>query len=154
MPVAQSNIQPKILLETLSKILIKFSSAQPRSHLVWWPLFSPGSSKPLPLRIVWWLYHPNLWILHWFCLVLWLSSITHSQVLNVDQSNISLWSFSYPFSKDHDVNLSTYLWTTYPCGLMEVDVIFGSLMSLKAYQSRAHGWFLLILNNIVSIFGW
>jgi hypothetical protein len=52
-----------------------------------------------------WLYHPNLWILHWFCLVLWLSSITHSQVLNVDQSNISLWSFSYLFFEDHDVVL-------------------------------------------------
>jgi hypothetical protein len=35
---------------------------------------------------------------------------------------------------------------------MNVAVIFGSLMSLKAYQSRSHGWFLLIL-NIVSIFG-
>jgi hypothetical protein len=42
----------KFFLETLSKILIKFSSAQPRSHLGWWSLFSPGSSKPLPLWIM------------------------------------------------------------------------------------------------------
>jgi hypothetical protein len=33
------------LLETLSKILIKFSPAQPRSHLGWWSLFFPGSSN-------------------------------------------------------------------------------------------------------------
>jgi hypothetical protein len=35
---------------------------------------------------------------------------------------------------------------------MDYIVVLGSLMSLKAYQSRSHGWFLLIL-NIVSIFG-
>jgi hypothetical protein len=31
-----------------------------------------------------WLYHPNLWILHRFCPIIWLSAITRSQVLDVD----------------------------------------------------------------------
>jgi hypothetical protein len=40
----------------------------------------------------------------------------------------------------------------YPLGSMDFIIVLGSLMSLKAYQSRSHGWFLLIL-NIVLIFG-
>jgi hypothetical protein len=36
------------------------------------------------LWIMLWLYHPNLWILHWFCPVIWLSAITRSQVSDVD----------------------------------------------------------------------
>jgi hypothetical protein len=67
-------------LETLSKILIKFSSAQLRSHLCWLPLFSPGSSKPLPLWIMLWLYHPNLRIPYWFCPVIWLSANPFSSI--------------------------------------------------------------------------
>jgi hypothetical protein len=35
-----------------------------------------------------------------------------------------------PFSKDYDVILSTYLLTAYPCGLMDVVIFFGSLMSI------------------------
>ena len=37
----------------------------------------------------------------------------------------------------------------YPCGVMDVVVIFGSLMSLKAYQSWSHGWFVLISNLVL-----
>jgi hypothetical protein len=42
---------------------------------IWWSL---------SLWIMLWLYHPNLWILHWFCPIIWLSAITRSQVSDVD----------------------------------------------------------------------
>jgi hypothetical protein len=56
-----------------------------------------------------------------------------------------------PFSEGHDACLSTYLYMAYPFGSMDLIVVLDSLMSLKAYQSRSHDWFLIF--NIVSIFG-
>jgi hypothetical protein len=108
--VAQTMSSLKFFLETLSKILIKFSSSQPRSHLGWWPLFSHRSSKSLPLRIMLWLYHPNLWILHWFCPVIWLSAITYSQVLDVDlPKSLNSGHSHTPFFEDHDTVLSIFI---------------------------------------------
>ena len=40
-----------------------------------------------------------------------------------------------------------YLYMAYPFSSMDVAVIFGSLMSLKAYQSRSHGRFILIIKS-------
>jgi hypothetical protein len=51
--------------------------------LIGLPLLSPESGNPFSCESCW-PYHPNLWILHWFCPVIWLSAITRSQVSDVD----------------------------------------------------------------------
>jgi hypothetical protein len=122
--------------------------------LRWLPLLSPGFSNPFSLWIKLALSSESfdpLVNLPYYLVICYnpFSSIGCSSCLNLSFLIILI----PPFFKDHDIVLSTYLWTTYPCGSMEVVVIFESLMSLKAYQSWSHGWFLLIL-NIVSIFGW
>jgi hypothetical protein len=81
---------------------------------------------------------------------IWLSVVTRSQVSDFDLPKSLISSQSHTPSPR--IMMLFYQFSAYPCGLMDVVVVFGSLMSLKAYQSRCHGWFLLI-SNVVSIFG-
>jgi hypothetical protein len=67
----------------------------------------------------------------------------------VDQSNISLWSFSYSSLRTMTLFYRFYLSTVYPFGSMDLILVFSSLMSLQALQSWSHGWFVLISNLVL-----
>ena len=99
-----------LFLETLSKILTKFSSAQPRSHLGWWPLFSPRSSNLFLCESCCDLIIQISGPFKWFCPIIWLSAITRSQVSDVDQPNILFLVNLMLFLQNHDVVLSILIY--------------------------------------------
>jgi hypothetical protein len=81
-------------------------------------------------------YHPNLWVLYRFCPIIWLCAITRSQVSDVDLPKSLIFYHSHTRSQwTMTLFYQLYLLTAYPFGSMDVAVVFGSPMSLKAHQS-------------------